>query len=447
MTRRKPLTGKEAPIPLFPLSGGAALPAGTKRVFGLILCEPMPDEPAMGHAGRMARLNGHSRIDTLGKGSRWDSENNDDRLPDRLLRLLVASGRGRNPDVYSAQHSMYPFARKVTTLDRNQFLAKQQREYLDSGLLRKRRLRYCHDCAAEDFEAHGFSWYRRAHNFPGFDWCLEHDDPLLEVGGDNPYLSNPHEWYGRGKAVRIKAAFPRYSAAPEFIHRYATAFRELGDCPGPVDNATVGILLTRKAAGFPGRGAHKRNRNPDFVELVAQSAPAGWLNESFGGTRERIKDFAAVDRVNGARNEVFALIVAALYDDASEGIRELAETVIYGEGAPPSQAARTSLRRAAFHPTWASYERNARWLGKLLGKPTNVHRLQWILLPVLSELEQKATWQALVEFGEGASLEKACANHMVEVEEIERMLRNDLNEFIEFVTRLRDLDKSASPRK
>lgn len=201
-------------------------------MWGLIRCQPMPDEPALGHLGRIAVLHGFRSAANF-KAKLLKSSVTAPHLAQVVLRDLLCDSAGLSPEDYSALHSMNPFIRNVdhengvpvASLGAQLFRQPVRPKRANSGV------RFCSRCVDLDLQQHGFSWVRRSHDLPGLDWRIIHDIALDEIQSMLPFDACPHVWQERELLRHRPVERARLSIAPAFLGRYVAALLAISRNP------------------------------------------------------------------------------------------------------------------------------------------------------------------------------------------------------------------------
>jgi hypothetical protein len=417
------------------------VPAELQELEGLTVCAAMPDEPAAGHTWRLARLNGFPDLRTMMLVARELFAGS--KVSPRLALLSRASSL--DPLTYCHRHSMYPHIQCVIDVGTCDYPRRLQRQFLDfsSPANAERRPRFCRDCAAEDAAEHGFSWFRRAHQLTGVDWCLTHRRALEAVTNADHFHLNPHELANRRECESVKPAWPDLDHAPAFVHRYAEALNALGSSETFINRQKASRIIRTGSAVTS--GVHKSPIR-DLLQLLAATKPRGWnpCGREPELLRERLE--CLVECRLAVTNEYYALCIATLYESGAAGVDELIgpEKV---DGPPPEPPPLRVPEQTAYeirreqveaHERWEAYARNADLLflfsqsaygeGRVC---TNVS--WWRVLPLLSGLPYHGAWKAIAEFADGASFATACRMHGAAVEDVEAVLRTEVRPLVDFV--------------
>lgn len=240
-----------------------------------ILCQPMPDELAIGHLGRIMWLNGFPTLGTLSTRLNG-SEQAEGHTGQEAFRSLLCAATGTDADTYGRRHSLNLFMRNVEhrfSIPVSSLLSHTFRGQIERA--RQKKLRCCVPCMESDIEAHGFSWFRRIHQLTGIDWCVLHGAELHEVDDSSSYSACPHVWQKRGQLHPCGTEWERLELTPAFVRRFVYAFLALSNHPTPVDGEALhGVVHKSVIRDAPPLAAASRLL---FKRLQAL-APPGWLD-------------------------------------------------------------------------------------------------------------------------------------------------------------------------
>lgn len=161
-----------------------------------IWTDAAPDEIAGGHQERLRLVNGNQCQESfrIALARHMEAKHRGHRYIPIVLGLAIASGG--DAASYLRAHSWLPSDRVVR-------LAGEQRERI---LMWKDRCAddwalypldweeryFCNRCAEEDIDSMNFSYWRRAHQFPGIDRCLRHRNGLSKLRRSSFLTGLPH---------------------------------------------------------------------------------------------------------------------------------------------------------------------------------------------------------------------------------------------------------------
>lgn len=198
--------------------------------MSLKVCAAMPDEPAWGQFRRMALENGlHSQqalLRLFSNGDEGTKGGEGSLLSARVGLAKLMAGGSRREDLlkFYRAHCIHPQIFESSRSIRH-WWRFVMRWGLHHGNLYPSRMvvRSCNECACEDVEKLGFSWYRQGHQLPGIDWCLKHECPLHEFPAGVDLVRSTF-W----KLYPIPRASPeRPQPLPPFVRRYMRAMEFL----------------------------------------------------------------------------------------------------------------------------------------------------------------------------------------------------------------------------
>ena len=146
------------------------------------IVQPMPDEPAAAHAGRLALFMG---IGSQAEFEQWlrSAAHSLPAATSQTSRLeQLAAAVGMDSLSYAQQHSMLGVLRVAAQskkLAAHGAIAGSNFSRRLGMLTQKPQSHICPKCVEEDLEHWHFSWFRRSHQLQGVDACLLH--LLVEV--------------------------------------------------------------------------------------------------------------------------------------------------------------------------------------------------------------------------------------------------------------------------
>lgn len=159
--------------------------------------EPMPEELAIAHQGRVAHFIGVQNEQEFNKWLRGKiaSEAPESAQLSRLNQLAIVSGMSTTE--YARLHSLLGlmrFAARSDSLGNHGDLGGE-RFSRRMGMGNQKGAAYlCTQCVKEDLEHWRFTWYRRSHHILGIDCCPVHQIPLAKVQSVDPWMKLPQHW-------------------------------------------------------------------------------------------------------------------------------------------------------------------------------------------------------------------------------------------------------------
>jgi hypothetical protein len=161
----------------------------------MIFATPLDEEFADGHIGRLCLINRFKSPEVLRANLRRTHMTSVMRSRPASLYAMVAERSGMELNDYLLKHTLLPL--KVTD-DNGQSVFESAEDgsegYQKWWLPRERRdAHFCPACAEGDIRRLGFPYWRRSHQIPGVEYCIEHDCPLISGIGAPPFLDIPRE--------------------------------------------------------------------------------------------------------------------------------------------------------------------------------------------------------------------------------------------------------------
>lgn len=210
--------------------------------------EPMQDELAIAHAGRMALFLGSSSSQGFNLWLKRESGRScgvSSNVP-RLTQLAAIAGMSSID--YARQHSMMGALRVAARpADMASYGAHEGVNFTKRlGMLtQKADAHLCPRCVEEDLDHPKFSWFRRTHQLQGIDWCPTHRTPLIKVRGSDPWALLPQHWMERGEVEVLKLGASDLDPNG-FVNRFMEIACALLERPRPF---AVRLLVGRSGAG------------------------------------------------------------------------------------------------------------------------------------------------------------------------------------------------------
>lgn len=159
----------------------------------MIIPEIMPDELGTGYLIRLSKINGYrNKKITIEKIRKKFMIAEDD--ANLSISILLSRVLGISTEQFCRFHTLLPALRSVSShlpYVRHGDIGKPQLIRTNTNFLFKNEFKACSKCVQEDIEYHGFSYYRREHQLPGFDFCSKHNQKLIR--SDYKYYVNPDE--------------------------------------------------------------------------------------------------------------------------------------------------------------------------------------------------------------------------------------------------------------
>ena len=294
----------------------------------MIVVDAYPGEFALGHVGRFCRPNffdsSTQLIRTLDSRARNHVA---DRRPVPAHRL-IAGLVDMDPEDYIRRHTLQPFLRvaaycddDVGTFEQPNAIRIRQRATISP--IRKKPL-FCGDCIAKDKRDLGFTYWRSCHQMPGVDVCPEHRTPLIMTDSVRGFDETPNEALQAGAVVESPLA--EVAVQNAVVARYvdiSTRFLVEGK---RVSRFSASACLGARMK-YLGLRVGMRGNRPVLSDFLRDHIPSRWLQEIFPNFQKKRQGvyFAAIDSACLSLlspGHVYALALAALFEDAAEAIEE-----------------------------------------------------------------------------------------------------------------------------
>lgn len=395
--------------------------------------EPMPEELASAHEGRMALFIGardHQEFD------RWLKQKLARTAPDQVgmsrVAQLAAACEMSAVD-YARQHSLLGVLRAVArTHSLGPHGAPQGEAFTRRmGMVNQKSAAYlCLHCVEEDLNHWKFSWFRRTHHLQGVDWCPSHKTPLVKVVARDPWSKLPQHWVESGSIEPETQCNSRKDITP-FEERFSDIACTLLRNNGPFEVDTIREILVARAEQF-GLRTCANGKRPLVSDIVLKRAPKPWLDQHWpemrnksAGTFLNAIDKGVSQRNIGISGFGYTTILAALWEtskDSDHVLRELGQNVPLK---PTRERKVVSKRGEAYWQgeIWNSYLENegrASGMANQLGVNSKTVRLRMgqIGLPGLCDVGDSPKWRAFLRFESGEDLIEACAAEHVQLSEV-----------------------------
>jgi hypothetical protein len=281
---------------------------------------PLPEEFISGYIGRLARLNFEKSnlnfLSTCG-GSKLKGINAN---PIRALQN-ISQAIGLELSTFVQQHTLIPLINATTASLLSIPHGKQLQNFSSWRSLSRsysNRAAYCTNCAEEDLDFHGISYWRRRHQIAGMIWCEKHvQTTLLSIDHINAFEISPNEW--RVNHPSQKASALGYSSFPLY-RRYTDVCNALLDRPTPIHYDFIQSAF-RKQIRDGGPNWNYQPGKPIISDLLFMQAETGWIDNIFPEWKRKQKglEFSSVDSVRyhtgSSVIQSIALSFAALFDE------------------------------------------------------------------------------------------------------------------------------------
>jgi hypothetical protein len=208
--------------------------------------KPMAEELMHGQLGRWRLWNGHATA--RASLAAWQSDMG---LTDRRGYTSTVELAAAMSDIelsrYVALHTLTPFTAFMHAEGGSARAATFRRQILVArGTMIPRPQAYlCPACVEEDWTFWGYTYWRRAHQLPGMNWCDKHGEPLRFVRSAAPFDNVPRHYLVHGTAR--PHSLPVALRDHELIRRHAGICLAILDGGPSVSARSARIALSAKA--------------------------------------------------------------------------------------------------------------------------------------------------------------------------------------------------------
>ncbi len=177
---------------------------------------------------------------------------------------------------------------------------------------------FCPQCASEDINFWGRSYWRRSHQIAGVFWCSKHEIPLYSVTGGALSIQ-PHKAI-HASNVCTSSPFPASNSIPA---RYQNLASSILDFRSPILLSDLVSLLKQKMRNER-YSCWSRDYGQRFLsDTVFSTCSHQWCHDLFSNFHEKTAGeyFRDIDAIEIRRNDqavTYALALAVLYDDPDE---------------------------------------------------------------------------------------------------------------------------------
>lgn len=406
----------------------------------MITVEPMFDEPAIAHEWRRMHILGcdsrKEHLDQMRQEFQGAIEGGKE-----ISRLeLLAMASGIDAVTYARRHSMLSALRVTSFPGETQPHGAGDNDF-HTGRLGMQVQRdggyFCNDCVDDDLSSEfQTSWFRRAHQLVGVDWCHRHGGLLHKVESPSPFDGLPHHWRAEGQATQLTSCC-EHLPADGFLRRFVDVAVGLLDRPSPVSCLALNQIISDRAKEIGLRGSRVGAR-PLVSDRLLDLADHDWLLRHITGFEGKARGtkFSRVDmivtrHVTPAPGDGYVLVLSTVYDTAKEALETLdtAERREHGEKLEPrAKVVRRYGSEFWQAPVWADYVACDGVPSQMAAKLKLRHshlasHLTHIGLPSLVGVQADRHWGALLSFAEGQSFQDAFATAHPDSRSFENLLR------------------------
>jgi len=390
---------------------------------------PFPEELDRGYLGRVMRLNGTATAkETEALMSIWSGVADKSRREVSCLELLSKVADVELPQ-FARQHSTLPFRRGITSYQPDlPHGSESNRSMLWTTGMRLARtgVYFCAECAKEDQDFHGQSYWRREHQLPGLLWCQKHTTALKYVEHKHAFLSPPAAYLHNCQAIDetwAKEAFDN-----QFIQRYLEISFGLMDREAPLDVKRVSAILKASASGFQTHGG--KVKAPLLSDAVITAFGRPWLATVLPRLADKpvgvlLSQLDGVLFLSNSASSVSAYILACalLFESADTALNTLQASQV---GIKRYRQRSPQIDRDELIEIYVEARGNYSMIATLLSisKPMVTVKYRAIGLPNLNEGNKSLLKAAVAFFVEEQSLVNSATKGGSSVEAMEDLLRS-----------------------
>lgn len=385
----------------------------------MIVPEILPGEIGAGYLIRLGNLNGYSSKEITIENIRKEflSINEDKSLS---ISILLSRALGITSEQYCRLHTLLPTLRSVSThlpYVKHGDLSHPELIKNSSPSTFGEAFNICESCRDEDLGYHGFTYYRREHQLPGFDFCSKHHQKLIQSDCEfNISSTHSHE------------------LPDATILRYRTILDSFASAETPIPHLHIIDLLQSKAKELEICWWPRGNKKL-LSDLIFDAFPTNWLESLRIKVSKKRKGmyFTSIDSLLTTSNKIscgylYALILSVLFDHADDALNaayaciQLAPRVI-------NKSKKTNHdiwhgKSLTLRKLYTESGGNATVIALKLGTTKRDVRDRLNKKGMLAlGLTNKNMQLAFMDFQSGMGLMDSCLKHKVEVKVIEQMLR------------------------
>lgn len=247
----------------------------------MIFPKPLAHEFIQGLESRTRRLNGFESSEHL----RVAMRSNALVKPTFCMAVLLAEACGLDSHAFVCRHTLAPVTRCIVTSEPDvpHGDLREPRAIQRASLAARGDAYLCIDCVTDDSKTGPISYWRRDHQFPGVDWCLDHRRPLHKA------------------SLRTFSLFPH-----EVVHQSAATGACSTELSNPIVRAYLEVVRLLTALGHrPLRSNRVRSLlgsvdSDGALIRLRNGAPSRWLTDNFSnawlgrGTRPSMQPISVI---------------------------------------------------------------------------------------------------------------------------------------------------------
>ncbi len=396
----------------------------------MIIPKILPDEFWLGYLIRVININGLTyggkSLNRIGKLFKIESDAKPTTIPVMLARML-----GLSVEHVCRFHTLLPILRAVVS-DDTSTVNHGDESYIDiincnSNMILKRELKSCKHCIEEDIEYHGFSYFRREHQLPGFNYCSKHNLKLIRSGRD--------EFVSPDQVTPIQEVTHNLydETTSESIQRYKTIVDYWAGSEKPIPLSKLAALLQERARILE-LGWYRFGKKRFVSDLVLASYPIGWLKDLIPNIEMKTEGeyFCSIDsmmtpQTNASRSSKYALVLSVLFDRAEESLNAIHECLNATE-VTKIKSKNRNLSSIRYSGELDKIYIESRGVLSDITRKMDIGSCSVANLMMKNGLTpigstKKKTLLAFIDFQDGLSIIESCLKHGVKISDLELFLR------------------------
>jgi hypothetical protein len=242
----------------------------------------------------------------------------DDALPGNAFLAGLKRALGMSVTDFSFRHSLLPFYCAVSTHSTVVLggFRSASPDLLRVNANRKHLFaRFCPLCAQCDQASFGFSYWRRVHQLPGIERCIEHGGPLRTVASPLAINTMPgdHRIQDAHCSPRVKGA-----NATQITMRYTQCVQAFLHLPRPIAlKRFVHVLSCRASSLNLSKSRRASLKKRSLLDLAQSTCCRRWLDRTFSArnrsARMALRNIARIFTLSTTISApIFALAIALL---------------------------------------------------------------------------------------------------------------------------------------
>lgn len=297
----------------------------------VVRLSPFPEELERGYLGRLMRINGFSNERVFIRYAATAC-NLQPSMPNKAIALVVLSTlAGKTTEEFARFHTLLPFRRAITN-NRSEvpFGSLLHPSLLGAAITRARRriIFFCTECALEDLEFHGDSYWRRDHQIAGQVWCPKHRVALNFVTKQFDVLNPPHSFQSR--AGQVENSLVNEAIKNPAVNRFLDMAGGLMHRKKPLPGIDAAIEIRTEAEKRCLYIYRRKDTQGLMSDFVRSSYPVSWLKKIAPelAVKTPNSSFDPIDAVLGRKRQEWSplsylLIAAAVYESSDAAIEKL----------------------------------------------------------------------------------------------------------------------------